>query len=455
MKALFIFILLLLAGAAAAQQLSPQPTVPKSSDWLNVANFGARGDSLTNDIPAFDSALAALKSGGGVIYVPGGRAYRLDSPWRIDKSNVTIMIDDGARLCFQVKYGTARNGIMIDSLSNVTIEGGEIIGDMPDDTLYFNRSGWGNGIFVGAGANIQLHDLKVTGFEYGIYLADGSHDCMVRHSEIFGNRRDGICIQNGWKNVVSFNHSYDNGRLDYGPDSVYGIWNKDNGDVGSGISVRNFAFSLDSSRANRIDHNTCSGNRGHGILLWMEKGGRQVTNSLILENTCFNNRMHGITVANAPQTTVQSNVCYDNNRPNDFKGNIFLPFGYGGGGGIQAEILSNESVFEDNRCFETRTYDPEKGDEGLQNQGINIGNGNDEEPSPENCIIRNNVLYNNKRFQKAVMRNSDGSFKYTHEEIDGPGRLDIYLWRDGQDNLAIDTMAAQTTTVENNSYRPN
>ncbi len=441
-------------AAVQAQEITPQPAVPRSSDWLNVANFGARGDSLTDDIPAFDSAVAALKAGGGVIYVPGGKSYRLDFPWRIDKSNVTIMIDDGGKLCFQVKNGTARNGIMIDSMSNVTIEGGEIIGDIPDDTIYFARPGWGNGIFVGAGGNIQLHDLKVTGFEYGIYIADNSHDCMVRHCDIYGNRRDGICIQNSRKNIISFNHCYDNGKLDYGSDTVYGIWNKNSGDIGSGVAVRNFAFSADLSSGNRIDHNTCNGNRGHGILLWIEQEAGPIDNTIIVENFCYNNRMHGITLAHAPGTTVQLNVSYDNNRPNDYKGNIFLPFSYGGGGGIQLEILSNQSLIEANRCFETRTYDPEKPNEALQNQGINIGNGDENEPTPENCIIRENILYNNKRYQKAVMRNSDGTFKFTHEQIDGPGRLDIYLWRDGQDNLAIDTMAAQTTTVENNSYRP-
>ncbi len=454
MKAIYCIFILSMALLAAAQEPPAAPEIRRTGDWLSVADYGAKGDSSTDDLAAFDSAVNSLKAGGGVIYVPGRRSYILNAPWRIERPNVTVMIDDGGRLCFQVKNGTARNGIIIDSMVNVTIEGGEIVGDMPDDTLYFNRSGWGNGIYVGGGSNIQFHDLKISGFEYGIYIGSGSHDCVVRHCDIFDNRRDGICIENSRKNIISFNHSHNNGLLDYGSDSVYGSWNKNSGDVGSGIAVRNFAFSPDSSLVNRIDHNTCDSNRGHGILLWMEKGGTQVFGTIIVENTCFNNRVHGITLANAPQTTVRANVCYDNNRPNDYKGNIFLPYSYAGGGGIQMEILSNESVVEENRCFETRTYNPDEPDEALQNQGINIGNGNAEEPSPENCIIRNNILYNNKRYQKAVMRNPNGSFRYNHAEIDGADRQDIYLWRDGQDNLAIDSAAAQTTTVENNRYRP-
>jgi hypothetical protein len=50
-------------------------------DWLNVRDFGALGDNLTDDTAAIQAALAAAPM-GGIVYLPAG-AYRTSAPLTI------------------------------------------------------------------------------------------------------------------------------------------------------------------------------------------------------------------------------------------------------------------------------------------------------------------------------------------------------------------------------------
>ena len=60
---------------------------PSGSTPIDVSNFGAVGDGLTDDTQAIQNAInSASAAGGGVVYFPGG-TYLLDSytqsthPW--------------------------------------------------------------------------------------------------------------------------------------------------------------------------------------------------------------------------------------------------------------------------------------------------------------------------------------------------------------------------------------
>ena len=50
-------------------------------DWLNVKDFGAQGDNVTDDTAAIQAALAACPM-GGIVYLPAG-AYRTSAPLTI------------------------------------------------------------------------------------------------------------------------------------------------------------------------------------------------------------------------------------------------------------------------------------------------------------------------------------------------------------------------------------
>jgi hypothetical protein len=57
-------------------------------DWLNVTDFGAQGDNVTDDTAAIQAALAACPM-GGIVYLPAG-AYRTSAPLTIPPA-VTLM----------------------------------------------------------------------------------------------------------------------------------------------------------------------------------------------------------------------------------------------------------------------------------------------------------------------------------------------------------------------------
>ncbi|PRD57357.1 glycoside hydrolase family 28 protein [Sphingobacterium gobiense] len=70
-----------------------------STNLIDLQDFGALGDSLTDNKPAFDKALEKCKSlGGGRIIVPPG-IYLVNGPIHLI-SNVTLDLQKGAKLVF-------------------------------------------------------------------------------------------------------------------------------------------------------------------------------------------------------------------------------------------------------------------------------------------------------------------------------------------------------------------
>lgn len=49
---------------------------------INVKEFGATGDGITDDLPAFNAALVEAYTNGGIIYIPQG-TYMLSDTWKI------------------------------------------------------------------------------------------------------------------------------------------------------------------------------------------------------------------------------------------------------------------------------------------------------------------------------------------------------------------------------------
>src|ERR1041384_5026284 len=83
--------LLCLTSAAVGKPRSH----PTESDPLNLRDFGAVGDGVTDDSPAFQSALDALAAaGGGTLFVPEGK-YAIVTPVAKDftglASSITII----------------------------------------------------------------------------------------------------------------------------------------------------------------------------------------------------------------------------------------------------------------------------------------------------------------------------------------------------------------------------
>jgi len=74
--------------------------LPKIPDFkVKVTQFGAKGDSISNDKPAFDKAMAQCrKNNGGTIIVPKG-IYTLNGPIHF-VSNVNLVLEKDAKIRF-------------------------------------------------------------------------------------------------------------------------------------------------------------------------------------------------------------------------------------------------------------------------------------------------------------------------------------------------------------------
>lgn len=74
--------------------------INSTNSWLNVKYYGAKGDGVTNDVPAFQAALAAVGV-GGTVFVPNA-TYYLDNFWIIPGSTTLQCDGNGATI---LKHG--------------------------------------------------------------------------------------------------------------------------------------------------------------------------------------------------------------------------------------------------------------------------------------------------------------------------------------------------------------
>lgn len=92
---------------------------------ITVASYGAVGDGVTDDAPAFAAAFAALGTGGGEVYVPRGKQYLIDTSLTVP-SNVKLV---GAQAYngspgdnFDAPYETIRSSLIINSAITISLE---------------------------------------------------------------------------------------------------------------------------------------------------------------------------------------------------------------------------------------------------------------------------------------------------------------------------------------------
>ena len=106
--ALMVFLISNIANAqlnkserdSAMDAIVDRIELPKIPDFrVSVKQFKAKGDSLSNDKPAFDKAMKAIKkNGGGTIIVPAG-IYKLNGPIHF-VDNVNLKLEENAKLSF-------------------------------------------------------------------------------------------------------------------------------------------------------------------------------------------------------------------------------------------------------------------------------------------------------------------------------------------------------------------
>ena len=136
------------------------------TDIMNVKQFGAKGDGLTDDTTPIQTALNYNSN----INVPAG-VYMVNAVTRISpNTNNKIVLDNDAVIKAIANAEDHYEVIYINNVSNVEISGGTIEGDRETHT---GTSGeWGQCISVSGGADhIYIHDITLkNGWGDGIYF---------------------------------------------------------------------------------------------------------------------------------------------------------------------------------------------------------------------------------------------------------------------------------------------
>ncbi|MBL3669041.1 hypothetical protein JL475_24220 [Streptomyces sp. M2CJ-2] len=141
-----------------AHQVPTTSTAKPVLDWLNIKDFGAQGDGVTDDTAAAQAAIgAASTAGGGTLYVPAGR-YILNGS--LTWASGVSAIGAGARASILQSTNPNLDCITGTDLSDVTLQGLQLSGP---------GRGFGSGVrftrfSAPATAGITLRDLLIQSF---------------------------------------------------------------------------------------------------------------------------------------------------------------------------------------------------------------------------------------------------------------------------------------------------
>jgi len=270
-------------------------------DFVNVLDFGAVGDGVTNDTVACQKALRKANH-GGVVYFPAG-TYLVTKQLYAHGDNVVIKGDGNAtKIIYQREQKT------IDQVTEVSLWGlragarNVTIRDMYMEYRgeYFpnfgsSYSGKINGIYITEAHDILIENVEITGFNSSAINLAGNpnayatdivvRDCYLHHNRVAGvlyGYVDGLIITNS---VMEYQGSSLDGGTGYGsagssgayPENVRVLNNECNYNQRKGID-------LHAGENVIIEGNTCKGNRLYGMYVEGSKSNHVVIKNNIVSD---------------------------------------------------------------------------------------------------------------------------------------------------------------------------
>jgi parallel beta-helix repeat protein len=282
--------------AAAANWWNANPSISIGSSTINVKNKGALGNGTHDDTAAIQSAINALPSSGGTVYVPAGR-YMINAlkPLTLH-SHTRLKLDPDAELRV-IPNGASRYWVVkVFKVNNVEIVGGKMTGDR---ARHKGSTGeWGYGINISGSSNVLVRDVQLSefwgdGMWIGAVKADGkltrSNYVTVNNVTSSHNRRQGLSIGPA-QHVYIVNSTFKDtqGTL---PEAGIDIEPQDQGPADT----------------IRLENNIFSGNNGNCIELHYN-----ISQITITGNTLNGNDGFGMLAISAPYLTITDNYATRN-----------------------------------------------------------------------------------------------------------------------------------------------
>ncbi|WP_447791238.1 M10 family metallopeptidase C-terminal domain-containing protein [Pseudomonas farris] len=268
---------------------------------FNVQNFGAKGDGITDDTAAIQSAIdAAAAAGGGQVYMPTGTYIVSGGEEPSDgclmlKSNVYLYGDGMGATTVKVADGsdTKITGVIRSAygeethdfgVSNLTIDGNR-------DSTTGKIDGWFNGYIPGeAGydSNVTLDSVEIKDCSgYGFDPHEQTVNMVIKNSVSHGNGLDGFVADFLSNSTFENNIAYDNDRH------------------GFNIVTSTHDFTM--------TNNVAYDNGGNGIVI--QRGSEDIpspTNITITGGEVYGNGAEGVLIKMSSEVTVSGIDIHDN-----------------------------------------------------------------------------------------------------------------------------------------------
>lgn len=185
-----------------------------SSYYINVKDYGAVGDGITNDTTSIQNAIAAIPATGGTVFFPKG-TYVVDEALTLTVDNTTIL-GEGWNSIIKFAGGLTVNTDMISSngingisILNIALDGN--IANNPQATVYTTcvhiLNGTGHRIFnvSATGGNIEgIYLYNTTDSFIDNLLANGNGEFRVDASGLHLDTCQDCVVSN----VVSNNNGF-------------------------------------------------------------------------------------------------------------------------------------------------------------------------------------------------------------------------------------------------------
>ncbi|TWT07047.1 hypothetical protein FQV26_04330 [Planococcus sp. CPCC 101016] len=236
----------------------------KAEQTVNVMDFGAKGNNLTDDTKAFQDAINfQSKAGGGTVKVPEGIYLINTNNSVVLKSNITLDFEKNSIL-----KAIANDRDHYEVIRIIDVENVKILGELKiqgDRDYHLGETGeWGFGISIRGAKNITIENPHISNcWGDGIYIGSSleakfSENIQILNPTLINNRRQGISIISA-KNleIVNANISNTSGTLpesgiDIEPNTpeellqnirITNLTTKDNAQYGFKIFLRNLKLS--------------------------------------------------------------------------------------------------------------------------------------------------------------------------------------------------------------------